>query len=227
MSAWTEPQVREFLQNTALAEYQRIELPYGLCVPGKDRSATARAIFTPPPTGRRVLDIGCNYGYFSHEAARCGAREVVGLDRDAAVVEIARTIAEIKGGPVRMMQGTVETVPFAEPFDWVLVLNVIHHVPDPFTFLRQVAGLAREQVVVEFPMPSAGRFRGAARVNRLLARLLNHLPVIGVRPEAGTRFYFTPKAFEATFVRNLGLFRRVRCVPSPAWPDRSLAFCEI
>ncbi|MBM3458065.1 MAG: class I SAM-dependent methyltransferase, partial [Armatimonadetes bacterium] len=192
-----------------------------------DRGISARAIFSPPPTGKSVLDIGCNYGYFTHEAVQYGAREAVGLERNPELAEVARTVAEIKGGPVRIVEGTLETANFSEPFDWVLVLNVIHHIPDPFQFMRMVAGLARERVVVEFPMPSAGRFRDASRVSRFLARRLNLLPIIGVRPEAGTRFYFTPTSFEATFVRNLGLFRRVECAPSPAWPDRSLAFCEI
>jgi SAM-dependent methyltransferase len=36
--------------------------------------------------GKSVVDLGCNFGFFTFLAARLGAREVVGVDREAAVL---------------------------------------------------------------------------------------------------------------------------------------------
>lgn len=41
-------------------------------------------------TGKRVLDIGCNEGFFCAEFARRGAREVVGVDRNKPALDFAR-----------------------------------------------------------------------------------------------------------------------------------------
>ena len=46
--------------------------------------------------GKSVLDIGCNYGMFSREALRMGAKRVVGIDRPE-VTKIARKLALIDG----------------------------------------------------------------------------------------------------------------------------------
>jgi len=39
----------------------------------------------PSVEGKRVLDLGCSSGLFSIELARMGAREVIGIDRDAKI----------------------------------------------------------------------------------------------------------------------------------------------
>jgi predicted nicotinamide N-methyase len=39
----------------------------------------------PDVSGMRVLDLGCSSGLFSIELARLGAREVIGIDRSAAI----------------------------------------------------------------------------------------------------------------------------------------------
>src|SRR5215208_4426819 len=39
--------------------------------------------------GKRVLDIGCNEGFFAIEAKNRGAAEVIGIDGDGAAIERA------------------------------------------------------------------------------------------------------------------------------------------
>src|SRR4051812_5301551 len=65
-----------------LSGYQRLVLPGGQVVPGVDRSDVADRVFPADLTGRSVLDVGCYYGYFLHEAARRGARRAVGVEPD-------------------------------------------------------------------------------------------------------------------------------------------------
>lgn len=61
--------------------------------------------------GRRVLDLCCNSGGFAVHAMASGAREAVGVDADAAILEIARANAEANGVAVRFEA--------ADLFDWL------------------------------------------------------------------------------------------------------------
>lgn len=224
---WSEAEVRKFLKDTEFRGYQRVELPHGLVVEGKDRSSTADQIFTVPLAGKRVLDIGCDYGYFSHESVRRGAASALGVEYDPAKATISQKIAEIKGGPVEIRNMKVEDLTVPEPFDVVLLLNVIHHIAEPFGFMGKVASLSKETVIVEFPLPSDKRFAEQSGISRWSRRSFNKLPFIGVGPTPYTAaFYFTPRAFELTFVTHMQLFKSVRLEQSRSFPNRYIAFCS-
>ena len=50
-------------------------------------------------TGRSVLDIGCNGGFYSIEMKRRGAKRVLGIDFDEDYLAQARFAAEINSSP--------------------------------------------------------------------------------------------------------------------------------
>ena len=226
-STWTAEEVQKFVKETEFRRYQRVELPYGLVVEGKDRSSTANQIFTVPLAGKRVLDIGCDYGYFTHESVKRGAASALGVEYDPVKFAVSEKIAEIKGGPVEIRNMKVEDLEVPEPFDVVLLLNVIHHIAEPFGFMRKVAELAKETVIVEFPLPSDKRFSEQSGIRRFFRRSYNKLPFIGVGPTPYTAaFYFTPRAFELTFVTHMKLFSKMRLEQSKSFPNRYIAFCS-
>ena len=49
-------------------------------VGGEDLKPTANCIFPNDLKGKSVLDIGCHYGYYCHEAKRRGAGKVLGVE---------------------------------------------------------------------------------------------------------------------------------------------------
>src|SRR5947208_15455632 len=51
-------------------------------------------------TGRTVLDIGCNAGFYSIEMKRRGAARVVGIDFDDKYLSQARFAAEMSGADI-------------------------------------------------------------------------------------------------------------------------------
>src|SRR3546814_10478593 len=60
--------------------YHRIELPYGIVTPGPNPLNPNVYRVPEDLSGRRVLDVGAWDGYWTFEALRRGAREVVAID---------------------------------------------------------------------------------------------------------------------------------------------------
>ncbi|MFO1473048.1 MAG: class I SAM-dependent rRNA methyltransferase [Lysobacterales bacterium] len=89
--------------------------------------------------GRRVLDLCCNTGGFAVYAAARGASEVVGIDIDAAVIEIAKENAHLNRVKPRFVQADIfpwlrDAANNGEQFDVVIL--------DPAKMTRD-----REQVI--------------------------------------------------------------------------------
>jgi tRNA (mo5U34)-methyltransferase len=94
-------------------------------------------------SGRTVLDIGCNGGFYSLEMKRRGAARVLGIDHDEDYLRQARFAAEIGGLEIEFAQLSVYDVgALAERFDVVLFLGVLYHLRHPLLALD----LIREHV---------------------------------------------------------------------------------
>ena len=52
-------------------------------------------------SGKTVLDIGCNAGFYSIEMKRRGASRVVGIDSDDRYLEQARFVADLQEEPLQ------------------------------------------------------------------------------------------------------------------------------
>jgi len=95
-------------------------------------------------TGRTVLDIGCNGGFYSLEMKRRGAARVLGIDHDEGYLRQARFAAAVAGFDIEFEQLSVYDVgALAERFDLVLFLGVLYHLRHPLLALD----LIREHVV--------------------------------------------------------------------------------
>ncbi|MFN7130566.1 MAG: TIGR04290 family methyltransferase [Myxococcales bacterium] len=87
-------------------------------------------------TGKSVLDIGCNAGFFSFEMKKRGAARVVGLDSDERYLAQGRFAAKVLGVDVEFRQGSVyEVGRLRERFDVVLFMGVLYHLRHPLLAL--------------------------------------------------------------------------------------------
>ena len=95
-------------------------------------------------TGKSVLDIGCNAGFYSFEMKRRGAARVIGLDHDQRYLEQARFAADVLGfEDIEFRLGEVWDVgSLAEKFDLVIFMGVLYHLRHPLLALD----LIREHV---------------------------------------------------------------------------------
>jgi putative methylase len=60
--------------------------------------------------GLKVADLGCGTGMLGIAAALLGAREVVGLDKDQAALDLAKENARVMGVEVRLCKGDVSEI---------------------------------------------------------------------------------------------------------------------
>ena len=87
-------------------------------------------------TGKTVLDVGCNAGFYSLEMKRRGARRVVGIDSDEQYLNQARFAAEVVGAEVEFRRMSVyEVAALRERFDLVLFMGVFYHLRHPLLAL--------------------------------------------------------------------------------------------
>lgn len=87
-------------------------------------------------SGRSVLDIGCNAGFYSIAAKRAGASRVVGIDADPDYLAQARFAAEVCGLDIEYRQLSVyDVAALGERFDVVLFLGVLYHLRHPLLAL--------------------------------------------------------------------------------------------
>ncbi|WP_270937047.1 TIGR04290 family methyltransferase [Falsiroseomonas oryzae] len=87
-------------------------------------------------TGRSVLDIGCNGGFYSIEMKRRGAARVLGIDSDEDYLAQARFAAEATGCDIEFRRLSVYDLgALGERFDLVLFMGVLYHLRHPLLAL--------------------------------------------------------------------------------------------
>jgi tRNA (mo5U34)-methyltransferase len=88
-------------------------------------------------SGKSVLDIGCNAGFYSIEMKRRGAARVLGLDSDDRYLAQARFATETLGfGGIEFRKLDVYDVgALGERFDVVIFMGVLYHLRHPLLAL--------------------------------------------------------------------------------------------
>jgi tRNA (mo5U34)-methyltransferase len=87
-------------------------------------------------TGKSVLDIGCNGGFYSLEMKKRGAQRVLGVDFDDDYLEQARFAAQVTGHDIEFRKLSVYDLgALGETFDVVLFMGVLYHLRHPLLAL--------------------------------------------------------------------------------------------
>ena len=128
--------------------YHQIELAPGIVTPGHHLSAIQvqrlEALGLPRDfSGLRVLDIGCADGFFSFEAEKRGATQVVAVDYRKPTSSGFSLASEILGSQVEYHIDNVYDLTPEEygTFDVIFFLGVLYHLRNPllaFDRIRQI-----------------------------------------------------------------------------------------
>ena len=138
--------VREFVQRQVEAEpywFQKIEVLPGLFSNGWSDPAVEKLPYFGLPedlTNKRVLDIGCAEGFFSFEAERRGAREVIGIDSFTDSIRrfnIAKAARQSNASAFLMNVYDLEPKRLGT-FDVVLFYGVFYHLKHPQYALERI-----------------------------------------------------------------------------------------
>lgn len=102
-------------------------------------------------SGKTVLDVGCNAGFYSLEMKRRGAERVVAIDSDERFLSQARFVAEVSGVDIEFHKLSVYDVgALGERFDIVLFLGVLYHLRHPLLALDLIhASVAKDLMVFQ------------------------------------------------------------------------------
>lgn len=113
----------------------------------------------PELAGKRVLDLGCGAGRLSL-AASLYADEVLGVDFSEKAIAVARQFQDLTDRRNVTFE-VVTSTGFPEGrFDYILISEVIEHVPDPLATFKQAAEHLSPQGAVVVSCPAFENFRG-------------------------------------------------------------------
>lgn len=107
-------------------------------------------------TGKTVLDIGCNLGFYAFAAKLRGAKKVVGFDISPDYIQEASYLRDQLGFSADEVEFRAQDgnnlARQGEQFDVVINVGVLYHIENPVFFLRQVSEVTREMMLLESEM---------------------------------------------------------------------------
>jgi tRNA (mo5U34)-methyltransferase len=171
--------------------YHRIEVAPGVWTPGTHDSPGGLEQIRMPEdlSGKRVLDIGARDGFYTFEAERRGAREVVSLDNEPPDKTGFSIAAELLGSKANFVTENVYSLSSESlgRFDVVLFLGVIYHLRHPLLALDRIHDICEDEALVlvethmidEAMVDRDGEFRPLAERDPELAGL----PIVQYYPD--------------------------------------------
>ena len=109
-------------------------------------------------TGKTVLDIGCNAGFYSIEMKKRGASRVLGIDFDDVYLNQARFAAEVAEADIEFQKMSVYDVgALGEKFDVVIFMGVLYHLRHPLLALDLIREHVTKDVMIFQSMQRGSR----------------------------------------------------------------------
>lgn len=104
--------------------------------------------------GKRVLDLGCNAGYWSLCAIEAGCKYVLGIDAREMHIRQAELVFRIKNIPIEKYRFVQENIfeylkNFTDQFDIVFCLGILYHVCKPMELLENIARINTHLLLID------------------------------------------------------------------------------
>jgi len=138
-----------YLLGDTSAEHQRLIRQAAIFEPFTERLFRDAGV----GLGQRVLDVGSGVGDVAMLAAKLTGPtgEVVGVERDATTLAIARSRVEQAGlSNVRFLEADIGLLPSSEPFDAVVGRLILEFMPNPAAIVGSLAALVRPGGLIIF-----------------------------------------------------------------------------
>jgi SAM-dependent methyltransferase len=113
--------------------------------------------------GNEVLDLGCGYGAFAHEASNAG-KKVIGLDIDFEILKSGRNAYPSLS--FKLIQGDMDRLPFKDKsFHAVILRESLHHTAWKKLF-PEILRVCEKEIIIFEPNPNW--------VLRLCRKIISH-----------------------------------------------------
>lgn len=143
--------------------------------------------------GQSILDLGCGIGGYSKTLVDLG-HTVKGMDINERYVQVAR---EKLGVDATTYDGNSIPLPDAS-VDTVILVEVLEHVPEVHSFVREVARVARKNVIATVPNCTK-TFRAQVVADHML--------------DADHKNFFTVETFRGLFSSSFGTVEITQVAP--------------
>jgi tRNA (mo5U34)-methyltransferase len=180
-------------------------------------------------TGKTVLDVGCNAGFYSFEAKRRGAKRVLGVDGQRQHVRQGLFVRKVLGLDVEFRRLNVyEITPRnVGQFDITFAIGLLYHLKHPILALENLYRVTKELLVIETAIMPAKQTPESFSYSFGAAKATLH-PLVYVEnsPEAKEQVYnwFLPGVNTLiAMLRNVG-FAEIELVEEKN--DRAVVVCR-
>lgn len=112
---------------------------------------TIQRLIPPDLSGKTVLDVGCNAGFYSFEAKRRGAARVLGVDGQRQHVRQGLLVRKVLGLDVEFRRLNVYELNARNvgQFDITLALGLLYHLKHPILALENLYQVTKELLIIE------------------------------------------------------------------------------
>jgi tRNA (mo5U34)-methyltransferase len=112
---------------------------------------TIQKLFPPDLSGKTLLDVGCNAGFYAFEAKRRGAKRVLGVDGQRQHVRQGLFVRKVLGLDVEFRRLNVYELSPATvgQFDITLALGLLYHLKHPILALENLYKVTKELLIIE------------------------------------------------------------------------------
>ena len=218
-----------------------IDLGGGLTT--KTRSAVGEPVEHPRPTwekvkaclpeemsGKSVLDVGCNAGFYAVELKRRGAGRVLGVDSQRNLVRQALFVRDVLGLDIEYRRMSVYDL---DPrglgqFDVTLALGLVYHCKHLVLALERLFAVTRELLILETaiypPEHSPGSFTYEVGGLRPVLHPLAYVQNPGEAKEAVYNWFLPGVDALVALLKNVG-FDEVEIFPATQ-DDRAIFACR-
>jgi len=151
---WSRSGWQDFFEN--LPPLQKLSVPYAMSTVIRGRSTLSLLESLSSIRQRnRYLDVGTGYGGFLRAAKEMGFKEVIGIELQPDLVELAKAnIHDLQGAQVLtgdFLKGDFSTL---KGFDLITCNDVIEHVDDPELAIQKMSKLRNEDGCISFEVPN-------------------------------------------------------------------------
>jgi tRNA (mo5U34)-methyltransferase len=219
-----------------------IDLGDGLAT--KTKSAIGEPVDHPRPTweivkaalpndlsGKTVLDVGCNAGFYSIKAKERGAARVLGIDAQRELIRQAIFVRNVKGLEIDYQRMSVYDLDPRElgQFDVTLALGLIYHCKHLVLALEKLFLVTRELLILETaiypPEKTPESFVYAEGGTRPKLHPIAYVENLPDAKEAVFNWFLPSTAALTALLKNIG-FDEVSVLPTGVQTDRAVMVCR-